>query len=63
MPLSVSVEAGISVLVSGLAEGGQHDRAGDPGVGGDVQGVAGVVVEPGDDLDVGAGSPSGRVSR
>ena len=47
------------VQVSGLPEGGQHDRAGDPPVGGDVQGVAGVVVEPADDLYVGAGSPSG----
>ena len=36
------------------AEGGGDDRAGDPAVGGDVQGVAGAVVEPGDDLDVGA---------
>ena len=43
---------GDAVLVSGFAEGGEHDRAGDPAVGGDVQGVAGVVVEPGDDLDV-----------
>ena len=32
-----------------------HDRAGDPAVGGDGQGVAGVVVEPGQDLGVGAG--------
>ncbi|MEI2811984.1 MAG: hypothetical protein V9F00_17895 [Nocardioides sp.] len=47
---------GISVLGSGGAEGGQHDRGGDPGVGGDVEGVAGAVVEPGDDLDVGAGA-------
>ena len=51
---------GIPVLVCGFAEGGEHDRAGDPGVGGDVQGVAGVVVEPGEDLDVRAGWPSGR---
>ena len=58
MPLSVSVEAGIAVLGSGFAEGGQHDRAGDPGVGGDVQGVAGVVVEPGEDLDTSV--PSGE---
>ena len=59
MPLSVSVEAGYAVQVSGLPEGGQHDRAGDPGVGGDVQGVAGVVVEPGDDLHVRAGRAVG----
>ena len=31
-----------------------HDRAGDPGVGG-VQGVAAVVVQPGQDLGIGAG--------
>lgn len=37
-----------------MAEGGQHDRAADPGMCGDVQGVAGVVVEPGQDLGVGA---------
>ena len=32
-----------------------HDGAGDPEMGGDRQGVAGVVVEPGQDLAVGAG--------
>ena len=41
MPLSVRVEAGAPVGGDGGAEGGQHDRAGDPVVGGDRQGVAG----------------------
>ena len=50
---------GDAVLGNGFAEGGEHDRGGDPGVGGDVQGVAGAVVEPADDLDVGAGSAVG----
>ena len=35
------------------AEGVHHDGAGDAAVGGDRQGVAGVVVEPGQDLGVG----------
>jgi hypothetical protein len=35
------------------AERRQDDRAGDRGVGGSVQGVAGVVVQPGEDLGVG----------
>ena len=43
------------MLVGGVAEGVSHDRPGDAGVGADVQGVAGMVVEPGDDLDVSAG--------
>jgi hypothetical protein len=34
------------------AEGQQDDRPGDPGMGGDGQGVAGVVIEPGEDLGV-----------
>jgi hypothetical protein len=34
------------------AEGQQHDRPGNPGMGGDGQGVAGVVIEPGQDLGV-----------
>ena len=42
------------MLACGFAEGGEHDRAADPVVGGDVECVAGVVVEPGDDLDVAA---------
>jgi hypothetical protein len=45
----------IAVLGGGLGEGGDHDRCGDAGVRREVQGVAGVVVEPGDDLGVGAG--------
>jgi hypothetical protein len=36
------------------AEGGQDHGGGDLGVGGDVQGIAGVVVQPRDDLHVGA---------
>ncbi len=50
---------GVSVQVSGLPEGGQHDRGGDPGSVRTVQGVAGVVVEPGDDLGVRAGGAVG----
>ena len=50
---------GVSVQVSGLSEGGQDGLGGDRLVGGDVQGVAGVVVEPGDDLDVVAGGAVG----
>jgi len=45
-----------AVLGYGCTELVEHDRAGDPGVGGDPQGVAGVVIEPGQDLGVGAGS-------
>jgi len=44
----------------GFSERGDHDRGGDPGVGADVEGVAGAVVEPADDLDVRAG-PAGAV--
>ena len=44
------------MLSNGFAEGGQHDRSGDPVVGGDREGVAGAVVELGQDLGVGAGS-------
>jgi hypothetical protein len=50
---------GVSVQVSGLGEGDQHDPSGDPGMCGHVQGYPGVVVEPGDDLDVGAGPAVG----
>ena len=49
----------IAVLGGGLGEGGDHDRGGDPGVCGDVQRQAGVVVEPGDDLGVRAGPTVG----
>ena len=53
MPLSVRVEAGIPVLAGGFGEGVDHDPGGDHGVGGAAQDVAGVVIEPGDDLGVG----------
>ena len=39
---------------NGCAEGREHDRAGDRPVRGDRQGVAGAVVQPREDLDVGA---------
>ena len=52
MPLSVRVEAGTPCSPARCAEGHQHDRPGDPGMGGDGQGVAGVVIEPGQDLGV-----------
>ena len=42
------------MLVHARAERVEHDRAGDAEVGGDRQCVAGVVVEPGEDLDVDA---------
>jgi hypothetical protein len=54
MPLSVNVETGIPVLSNGFPERGQHDRAGDPVVHSHGQCVAGAVVEPGQDLGVGA---------
>ena len=44
-----------SVPAHGVTERVDDDGAGDPLVGGDRQGVAGVVVEPGEDLDVDAG--------
>jgi hypothetical protein len=50
---------GDPVLGEGLSEGCGDDGPGDPVVGGDVQGVAGAVVEPGDDLDVRAGAAVG----
>ena len=43
----------------GFAECLDHDWGGDPGVRAHLQGVAGAVVEPADDLDVGAGSAVG----
>jgi hypothetical protein len=43
------------VLGCGLAEGGLDDLGGDPQMGTDVQGVAGAVIEPADDLDIDAG--------
>ena len=39
----------------GVTECVEHVGAGDPQVGGDRQGVTGVIVEPGEDLDVDAG--------
>jgi hypothetical protein len=42
------------VVLHGVTEGLDDDGAGDRGVGGDRQGVAGVVVEEGEDLGVGA---------
>jgi len=45
---------GNAVLACGFAEGGEHDGAGDAVVGGDGERVAGVVIEPGQDLGVGA---------
>ena len=45
---------GEPVLFCGFVEGGHDDGAGDAPVGGDGQGVAGMVVEPGDDLGCGA---------
>ena len=44
-------------------ERGDDDRAGHPRVAGDAEGVAGVVVEPGEDLGVGAvgESPVGEI--
>jgi hypothetical protein len=38
----------------GASEGVDHDGTGDAVVGGDGQGVAGVIIEPGQDLDVDA---------
>ncbi len=43
----------------GFSERGEHDRRGDPGVRGHVQGEAAAVVEPADDLHVRAGSAVG----
>jgi hypothetical protein len=45
----------MSVLACGLLERGQHDRAADPRMSADLQRVAGVVVEPCQDLHVLAG--------
>ena len=44
-----------AVALDGGQEGVDHDRAADPDMSGDRQGVAGVVVEPGQDLAVPAG--------
>jgi hypothetical protein len=50
---------GEAVRRGGRGEGGDHDRGGDPLVSGDAEGVAGMVVEPGDDLGVVAGAAVG----
>lgn len=47
------------VFGNGFAERGEHDRAGDPVVGGDSQGEPGVLVEPGQDLAVEPGTSVG----
>jgi hypothetical protein len=54
---------GKALLSGGVLEGAQDDGAGDVGVGGDAERVAGMVVEPGEDLAVGAvgESPVGEV--
>src|ERR1700721_2552151 len=46
-----------AVLLTGGAEGEEDGGPGDPGVGGERERVAGVVVEPGQDLGIG---PSAR---
>jgi hypothetical protein len=57
MPLNVGEGGGRhAVLRAGGAEGCQHVGAGDPDMSGDEQGVAGVVVEPGEDLGIGPAS-------
>ena len=53
MPLSVNVDAGAPCLLDGVRKVSTTIGAGDAQVGGDGQGVAGVIVEPGQDLDVG----------
>ncbi|MPM03227.1 hypothetical protein SDC9_49492 [bioreactor metagenome] len=50
---------GVSVLVTGLTERVTHDPSGDRGMCCGVEGVAGVVVEPGDDLHIASGAPVG----
>ena len=54
IPLSVSVEAGMPWSSRALVNASTTMRAGDTAVGGDRDGVAGVVVEPAEDLDVAA---------
>ena len=52
-----------AVVSTGLVEGVDNDRAGDTPMHGDGQGVAGAVVEPGDDLGLGTcgEAPMGEV--
>ena len=40
-------------MLASVAEGVDDDGARDPAVGGDRQGLAGVVIQPGQDLDLG----------
>jgi hypothetical protein len=47
------------IAVDGAAECRQDDRAGDPGMGGDRQPIAGAVVQPAQDLGVGSGGAVG----
>ena len=54
MPLSVSVEAGIPWVSTALRNSSSDDGAGDAAVGGDRERVAGVVIEPAEDLHMGA---------
>ena len=54
MPLSVRVDSGMPWVVAGSGKAATTIGSGDAVVGGDRQGVAGVVVEPGEDFDVGA---------
>ncbi len=49
-----------AVLGNGFAEAAEHDRAGDPGMRGHVQRVAGAVVEPAEDLHVDRAARRGR---
>ena len=59
MALSDSTDAGKAVVGGGFGEGVDHDGPGDAPVRGDGEGVAGMVVEPGDDLGIGAGGEAG----
>ena len=54
IPLSVNVEAGTPWCFQGVGERVDDDVAGDAAVGGDRDGVAGVVIDPAQDLDVAA---------
>jgi hypothetical protein len=54
IPLSVRVEAGMPWSFEGFGERVDDNLAGDAAVGGDREGVAGVVVDPAEDLDVAA---------
>jgi hypothetical protein len=59
IPLNVSQCRGRGAMPGhGGAEGGQHDRPGNPGVGGQVQHIPGMIIQPADDLRVAAISQS-----